>query len=157
DADEWVSPELAAELNARLAQVPSDVNGIVLRRRQYSFGKFLRWGGQYPIHAMRIWRRGHGRSEERWMDEHIVLRGGRTLTFAHDFEDDNRKPLHWWTTKQANYALREVADTLLARERLQPAAAEGSLPEDASSRRKRWLKLHVYRRIPRFVRPAAYF
>jgi glycosyltransferase involved in cell wall biosynthesis len=158
DADEWVSPELAEELRTRLAEVPSDVNGIVLRRRQYSFGKFLRWGGQYPIHAMRIWRRGHARCEVRWMDEHIVLSGGRTLTFDHDFADDNLKPLHWWTTKQANYALREAADTLLERRSTRASAEyEESLPEDRSSRRKRWLKLNVYRRTPRFVRPAAYF
>jgi glycosyltransferase involved in cell wall biosynthesis len=163
DADEWVSPELAEELKTRLSQVPSDVNGIVLRRRQYSFGKFMRYGGQYPIHAMRIWRRGHGRCEVRWMDEHIVLSAGRTLTFDHDFADDNLKPLHWWTTKQANYALREAADTLLER-RSQGGAEQGgaeqrasSRPEDRSSRRKRWLKMNVYRRTPRFVRPVAYF
>ena len=92
------------------------------------------------------------------MDEHIVLSSGRTITFEHDFADDNLKPLHWWTTKQANYAVREAADTLLERRSasatVKPAHEK---PEDRSSRRKRWLKLNVYRRTPRFVRPVAYF
>jgi glycosyltransferase involved in cell wall biosynthesis len=156
DADEWATPELVRELNERLSDLPPDVNGVVLRRQLYAFGKRLRWGGQDDIHLLRVWRRGQARCEERWMDEHMVLEAGRSVTFEHDLVDDNLKPLHWWTTKHASYALREAADTLLAQRGLQPSAAL-SEPEDAGSRRKRWLKLNVYRRTPRFVRPLAYF
>jgi glycosyltransferase involved in cell wall biosynthesis len=156
DADEWVSAELAAELEAELPGMPENVSGIILPRRQYSFGRWLKWGGQYPIMAMRIWRSGQARCEERWMDEHILLRSGVTHTMRHDFADENLKPLAWWTTKQASYAVREAADTLLAR--LDASGRrEANRPEDGQSRRKRWIKVHVYRRVPPFVRPAAYF
>lgn len=155
DADEWVTEELVEELNGRLAALPPDVTGVVLRRQLYAFGKRLRWGGQNDIRMLRIWRRGEARCEERWMDEHMVLRSGHSVTFEHDFADDNLKPLHWWTTKHASYALREAADTLLAQRGM---SRDGlTVPEDAGSRRKRWLKLNVYRRTPRFVRPLAYF
>ena len=154
DADEWVTPELVQELQQQLDRVPEDVNGIVLRRRLYAFGRWLRWGGQDRVYLLRLWRRGLGRCEERWMDEHMILTSGRTQTFAHDFADENDKPLSWWVIKHAGYAVREVADTLLEQRQ---AASEQKLPQDAATRRKRWLKLFLYRAVPRFVRPALYF
>ena len=154
DADEWLTPELVQELRERLDPLPPDVSGVVLRRRLYAFGKWLRWGGQDGVYLLRLWRRGLGRCEERWMDEHMVLSSGRTVTFEHDFADENEKPLSWWVVKHAGYAVREAADTLLAqRDRL----AGQTRPEDTSSRRKRWLKLVVYGGVPRFVRPTLYF
>lgn len=154
DADEWLTPELIQELRQRLDHVASDVNGIVLRRRLYAFGKWLRWGGQDQVYLLRLWRRGLARCEERWMDEHMVLASGRTQTFQNDFADENEKPLSWWIVKHAGYAVREVADTLLDRRR---AEAAQTLPQDAADRRKRWLKWLLYSGVPRFVRPTLYF
>jgi glycosyltransferase involved in cell wall biosynthesis len=153
DADEWVTPELARELNEQLDALPPDVSGVVLRRRMYAFGKHLRWGGQDRIHLLRIWRRGQARCEERWMDEHMLLTSGQSVRFRHDFADDNKKPLSWWITKHAGYAVREVADTLLAR-----SAAQAAEPRTGHGGRLRsWLKRFVYGVIPRFVRPMVYF
>ena len=81
DADEWLTDELMQELRERLDQLPAEVTGIVLRRRLYAFGKWLRWGGQDGVYLLRLWRRGLGRCEERWMDEHMVLSSGRSVTF----------------------------------------------------------------------------
>lgn len=156
DADEWVTPELADELNQRLQTLPADVTGVVLHRRLYAFGKQLRWGGQDRVHLLRIWRRGRARCEERWMDEHMLLSDGRSVLFRNDFADDNLKPLSWWITKHAGYAVREVADVLLARH-AQASEALAQLPTGRDSRRKRWLKLFVYGAVPRFVRPGLYF
>jgi glycosyltransferase involved in cell wall biosynthesis len=150
DADEIVTEPLAREINDKLPTLPADVGGLILKRRQVFLGRFLRWGGNYPIRLLRGWRRGYGRCEDRWMDEHLVIANGRTLELMHDLEDRNLNDLRWWTNKQANYAVREVADTLLAQEQL-------ATPYDPSSRRKRWIKVHLYRRMPRFVRPLAYF
>lgn len=153
DADELVTPELARELNERLDALPKDVTGVVLRRRLYAFGKHLRWGGQDRVHLLRIWRHGQARCEERWMDEHMLLSSGHSVMFRHDFADDNLKPLSWWITKHAGYAVREAADTLLAQRR----SEQGELRTGQSSRRTRWLKRFVYGGVPRFVRPGLYF
>jgi glycosyltransferase involved in cell wall biosynthesis len=153
DADEWVTPELARELNEQLDALPEDVSGVVLRRRMYAFGKHLRWGGQGRIHLLRIWRRGQARCEERWMDEHMLLSRGHSVMFQHDFADDNRKPLSWWITKHAGYAVREVADSLLARSAEQAAALQAG----AGKRRAGSLKQFLYSAIPRFVRPGLFF
>jgi len=155
DADEWVTPELAHELNTRLASLPAHVTGVVARRRLYAFGKHLRWGGLGGIYLLRLWRRGQARCEERWMDEHMVLRSGQSVTFEHDFADENARPLSWWINKHAGYAVREVADVLLSR-RAQGADVS-QLRTGSGSRRQRWLKLVVYGAAPRFVRPVLYF
>jgi glycosyltransferase involved in cell wall biosynthesis len=152
DADEFVTPELARELNERLDALPPEVTGVVMRRRLYAFGKRLRWGGQDRIRLLRIWRRGQARCEERWMDEHMRLLTGHSVTFAHDFADDNFRPLSWWISKHANYAVREVADTLLAR-----AGAVTQPDAQPSGRSKRWLKHLIYRGVPRFVRAGLFF
>jgi hypothetical protein len=88
------------------------------------------------------------------MDEHLVVTSGSVVTLDHDVEDWNLNGLRWWTNKQAGYAVREVADTLLARHARE---APNEAPQDPSSRRKRWLKTVLYARVPLFVRPAAYF
>jgi hypothetical protein len=158
DADEIVTPLLAQEINAKLPTIASDVTGLVVKRRQVFLGRPLAWGGSYPIRLLRIWRRGQGRFEERWMDEHLALASGRTFELECDLEDRNLNDLRWWTQKQANYAVREAADTLSARERLREAdehAGRGGL--DPATRRKRWFKENVYRRLPLFVRPLGYF
>jgi glycosyltransferase involved in cell wall biosynthesis len=153
DADEVITPQLAAELERQLPSAPPDVNGFVVKRQQVFLGHRLRWGGSYPVCLLRVLRRGSGRCEERWMDEHLVLTSGRSVQLEHDLEDHNLNDLKWWTNKQANYAVREVADILLAREQADLAAGV----MDPDRRRKRWLKERLYQRLPRFVGPGAYF
>lgn len=87
------------------------------------------------------------------MDEHIQLLAGRSVTFRHDFADENLKPLSWWISKHANYAVREVADTVLARR----TSASAEMPQNRDNLRVRWLKRFVYAAIPRFVRPVLFF
>src|ERR1039458_323578 len=48
DADERLTPKLIREIKAAL-NVGQDVTGIVLRRRTYFLGKWIRHGGVYQI------------------------------------------------------------------------------------------------------------
>jgi glycosyltransferase involved in cell wall biosynthesis len=153
DADEIVTPELASEIRAVLATVSPEVNGLVVPRRQVFMGRPLRFGGAFPIQLLRIWRRGTARCEERWMDEHIVLTSGTTITLQSELIDHNLNELRFWTSKEANYAVREAAEILLARH----GSSSSTVPDDRLSRRKRWLKERFYRKLPPFVGPAGYF
>ena len=87
------------------------------------------------------------------MDEHIVLTSGTTVTLRSELIDHNLNELRFWTSKEANYAVREAAEILLARK----GGGANTVPADRRSRRKRWLKERVYRRLPPFVGPAGYF
>ena len=153
DADEELLPELVAELNERLSALPETVTGMILRRRVYFLGRWLKHGGKYPELLLRVFRRGHGRSEMRQMDEHLVVLDGECVTSKHDFLDNNQKSLEWWIAKHNWYSNKEVLDCLGQED-------DGSVDGGASSgqaRAMRVIKKHGYYKLPRFFRAHLYF
>lgn len=156
DADEYITPELVATLPATLSAVESDVDAFTLNLRRIFMGKWLRHGALYPIRLLRIWRFGHGRLEERWMDEHVIVKG-RVQRIEADFADDNLNSLTWWTTKHNNYASREAVDLLNLEFGFIPRDSVASLRTDNQASIKRWLKEVVYSRLPGGFRAFAYF
>ena len=153
DADESLSAELAAELKQALSATPPDVNGFYVKRRVYFLGRWIKHGGYYPIWLLRIWRKGTGRSEQRAVDEHIILNSGRAAFLKHDIEELNRKDLSAWIDRQNRYSSREVTAVFegLNREELVPSQKGGP------AARRRWLKYNVYLRVPPFIRAFLYF
>jgi len=59
DADERVTPELAAEITTALAN-PGDVMGFFLPRRNHIFGRWIDHGEWWPDYKLRLIRRGQG-------------------------------------------------------------------------------------------------
>lgn len=158
DADEIVEPELADEIRQKLTSLPADVAGINLDRRHVFMGRWIRYGGRFPLTMLRIWRRGHGRIENRWMDEHIVVSGGRTIKFSGHFSDVNLNNLTYFTAKHNAYATREAIDVLIKKYCLMPT--EEHLSADSASVQaaiKRWIKEKIFNRIPFGVSSLLYF
>jgi glycosyltransferase involved in cell wall biosynthesis len=158
DADEFVEPELAAEITTVLPTLGDEVAGVNLRRKHIFLGRWIRHGGRYPLILLRIWRRGQGRVEDRWMDEHIAVSGGRTVTLRHDFADCNLNDLAYFTDKHNKYATREAIEVL--NQRRQFIAKGERLTPETSSRQaafKRFIKEAVYNRVPFQLGALAYF
>lgn len=154
DADEVVSGALAGEITARLPALPDDVAGLTLPRRIAFLGQPIRHGGVFPAHVLRLFRFGRGRSEDRWMDEHITVEG-RVEALEGELLDDNLNPLSWWIDKHNRYASREALEVLLAEQR-----SGGATPADAmgpQATNKRWIKRNIYGRMPAGLRAAVYF
>lgn len=151
DADERFTTELASELQSVLPVALPEVSGYQLKRQVHFWGTWIRHGGYYPIWLFRIWRRGTARSEQRWMDEHMVSSGGRVERLRQDIIDENHKGLGFWVEKHNQYADREVKD-LLARRGVPETTTVGG-----QAGRKRWLKENLYARSPLFVRAFAYW
>ncbi|MGA0558497.1 glycosyltransferase family 2 protein [Larkinella sp. VNQ87] len=156
DADEYVLPELAAEINNRLAGLPTDVSGIYVKRRVMFMNRWMRHGDYYPIWLLRLWRSGQGVCEETWMDEHIKLSTGRSIQFEHDLVDHNLNNLTWWTQKHNLYAIREVIDILNIRYNFDQSIRVEPKLFGTQEQRKRYLKLR-YASLPLFTRPFLYF
>lgn len=156
DADEYVTPELAKEIQTRLSGLDDNVTGIILKRQVHFINKWIRYGGYYPIKLLRIWRNGVGNVEQRWMDEHIKLSHGETIEFKHDIVDDNFNNLSWWTTKHNNYATREAVDLLNKKYHF---FEEDSINKSGKQQdqKKRWYKDNFYAKSPLFLRAFAYF
>ncbi len=158
DADEVIEPDLAERIRTELPLLPADVVGINIDRKHIFMDRFIRHGGRYPLTLLRIFRRGHGRIEQRWMDEHILVEGGRTVHFAGGFADHNLNDLTFFTDKHNKYATREALDVL--NQRLQLFARDVALESDTVSRQaalKRWIKEKLYNRIPFTVSSLGYF
>ncbi|MET1755146.1 glycosyltransferase family 2 protein [Novosphingobium sp. RD2P27] len=158
DADELIGPELAKRMELVLPTLTQDVTGIVLNRRHVFMGKWIRHGGRYPLHLLRVWRNGLGEVEDRWMDEHVRVRGGRTIALPGLFEDANLRDIAFFVAKHNGYAAREALDVLGKRHGL---FAEGPELTAANSGEqaglKRHLKAKVYNRLPFGIGPLAYF
>lgn len=150
DADEYLEPALVAELREQLPLLPADVHGVLMARRYFFMGRWVRHGGLHPLYHLRAWRTGSARIERRWMDEHAVLERGRAVRFAGTFVDDNLRDLAWWSEKHVRYATREAVQVML--ERPAVVATEGQRVGGQAGL-KRWIKQRLYNKLPLGVGP----
>lgn len=73
DADERVSPALAAEIMAAVAAGAAD--GYEMPRLSSFLGRPMRHSGWYPDHVLRLFRRGRARFNNAIVHEHVVCEG----------------------------------------------------------------------------------
>lgn len=149
DADERLMPQLVEELRVKLPTLGPKITALMLKRRVYFWGKWIRYGGYYPTWLLRIWRRGKAVCEQRWMDEHMVVKEGQPLHLENDIIDENHKGLSFWINKHNSYSDREVMDLLNEPEKNEKL--------EGQALRRRWLKNKVYRRSPLFLRAMMYW
>ncbi len=156
DADEYLTDALRAELRSALDDAAPGVTGFVLRRLVLFQGRPVRFGGFYPQRLLRVWRTGKGRSEARLMDEHIVVESGQLVTLRADLIDHNLNDISWWTDKHNRYARREAASLVALRHGLgNEPPSTGKTARSAAV--TRWMKEHVYQRLPLGLRALLYF
>lgn len=151
DADEIITPALCSQIKQVLANAPADIVGYDCQRSMVFMGRLLRYGGMSQNRILRLYRRGHGYSEARWMDEHIVI-DGPCGHLSGALIDENLNNLTWWTTKHNTYSSRAAVDYLL---RKYGAALShvpaNTLPEKSS------LKDRLYRLLPLGLRGFVFF
>jgi glycosyltransferase involved in cell wall biosynthesis len=160
DADEIIEPDLAREIVSRLPKLGPEITGVYLNRKTIFQGKFIRHGGRYPMMLLRIWRRGKARIEDRWMDEHIYLTEGCSVTFQGGFSDYSLRDLTFFIDKHNGYASREALDSINRRLNLWNVESVSKLPGDAEAHhagQKRFMKEVVYNRIPFQISSVLYF
>ena len=150
DADEEFTDELIEEISSKINNIDDNVNGIILKRRVYFMGRWIKHGGIYPLYILRIFRKGTAYSENREMDEHIVLKSGETLIFEHDFIDNNYKMLTDWIEKHNWYSTKEVNAYFNKKECNKELSSKQSLI-------RRWIKNNIFYKIPLFTRARLYF
>jgi glycosyltransferase involved in cell wall biosynthesis len=158
DADEVIEPELEKEILTKLPGLGPEIVGINLRRKHIFLDRWIRYGDRYPLILLRIWRAGHGRVEDRWMDEHIVVWGGKTLTFDHDFCDYNLNDITFFIEKHNGYATREAIDVInrrLGLFKIDQSMSFNSVSWQAAA--KRTIKERIYNKIPFGVGAVLYF
>lgn len=154
DADEIIMPDLENDLKSFLYKQDDTIAGITLNRRIYFMGKWIRYGGIYPVKQLRIWKSGRGRCEDRWMDEHIVV-DGLVRHLNCDFSDINLNNITWWTKKHNQYATLECVETLVPTYNSSSKEENEILSQQAKL--KRYIKNNFYLNLPLGIRPVFYF
>jgi glycosyltransferase involved in cell wall biosynthesis len=151
DADERITPELAAEID-RVVRSPG-ADGYYVNRRFWFLDGWLRHCGYYPSWNLRLFRHALGRYEQ-WegvadtgsgdneIHEHVVLRG-RAARLEHEMEHYAFPTIEVWVEKHNRYSNWEAR--LLASPGGRAAAREAAIA--APLARKRRLK-HLAGRLP---------
>jgi glycosyltransferase involved in cell wall biosynthesis len=153
DADERLTPELAAEIAALVARPEARHDGYMLRKRTVFMGRWLRHGGQYPAWHLRLFRTGRGRCEDRLYDQHFVVRGsvGR---LEHDYLDVITSDLATFIARHNRWAELEAREILArAAPACPPRTTVAARLTGTAIERKRFLRTRVYQRFPPFLRP----
>ena len=156
DADELIDNQLVNNINNFLATDNDQFNGAIFNRRHIFLGKWIRFGGRYPLPMLRLFRKGTAHVEQRWMDEHIILDSGSAKTLAGGFSDENINTISWFIDKHNKYATREMIDIMI--KRLSPSNSSQITAETGTKiRLKRFFKEKLYEKLPYFIRPLLYF
>lgn len=157
DADEVIEPDLRRDIAAKLGELSPEVTGVNLQRKHIFMGRWIRHGGRYPLTLLRIWRRGCGRIEQRWMDEHMVLTQGQAVTLTGGFADINMKDIAFFIDKHNKYAAREAVDVINQHMGLFAREEAGVVGASAQAMAKRGWKERFYNRLPFGAGPVLYF
>lgn len=156
DADEYLTEPLRQEVRERLPTLGADIEGVYCGRRMTFQGRLIRHGGVFPVRVLRLFRRGRGECENRWMDEHIKV-AGPTADLRGEINDDNLQSLTWWTAKHNSYASREAVDLLNLEHGFMPFDSVAGLRGASQAGVKRWVKERLYARLPGGLRAFVYF
>lgn len=101
DADERVTPALAQEIRATLAQPSADV--YALPRLSYFLGRPMRHGGWWPDEVPRLFRRGRARFSDDLVHERLVF-DGRVISLREPLLHDSMPTLDDALAKMDRYA-----------------------------------------------------
>lgn len=74
DSDEWLTPELQAEIRATLAQ-PRGNAAYAMPRRSSFCGRFMRHSGWWPDYVVRVFRRDAARFSEDHTHDRLIVNG----------------------------------------------------------------------------------
>lgn len=150
DADERVTPELAKQLEDIFAH-PVSADGFMVSRRTVFRGKWIRFGGHYPVYHLRIFKKAKGRSEERLYDQNYMVTG-EVLKIDADIINIINPDLATWKQRHRRWARLEAEEVLFNRDR----KLNIGLTETPIGKRN-WLRYNVYYRLPLFLRALVYF
>ena len=108
DADERVSAALRAEITALCLQPPASLaDGYAVPRRNYLWGRWLRYGGLYPDYQIRLFKRGRGCFTARRVHESVQI-DGRVGRLTHHLD---------------HYSYQRLGDVILRLDRYTDLAA----------------------------------
>lgn len=106
DADERVTPELAAAIKAAMGR--TDADGYEMTRRSSFCGRSMGHSGWFPDYVLRLFRRGKGKFSDVLVHERVIVQG----------------PIKRLGPTLLHYPVRKLEDVLSRMDRYSTAGAE---------------------------------
>jgi len=150
DADERAGRKLAQELK-KIFSSKINTDGFMMPRRTVFRGKWIRYGGHYPVYHLRIFKKGKGKSENRLYDQNYIVKG-KVVKIKEDIINVIDTDLELWRVKHKKWANMEAREILFNEQRTMNIKHNGNPIE-----RRNWLRYRVYYKLPLFIRPFLYF
>lgn len=150
DADERFMPELSMEVCQVIDNNGNGIDAYYIKRRFYFLGKWLRYGSNYPMPEIRLFRKHLIRVIDACPREYVAVRG-KVGTLRHDMIHENNRGLSAWVTKANMLAEWDAVELITSQGAIRLNSA--STDEYVELRRSRWLRQAVWNKLPMFVRP----
>ena len=153
DADERLNKVLCENIiNVLMDNSNSEIDGYLISRRTIFMGKFIRYGGHYPVYHNRMFRIAKGMCETRLYDQHFIVDGiveklsGDIIDVTDDLDDWFNRHMKW-AEMEAEQILGKNKKNKLVESKLGGTSIE----------RRRWMKNNLYYKMPLFLRCLIYF
>lgn len=152
DADERLTPELKYWLINEFKSL-IDADAYIFGRRAVFMGKWIKYGGHYPIYQLRLFRKALGGCEDKAYDQHFVCRGVSRLIKNRDIVNVLSDNLGSFINRHNTWSLLEAVEIL----RNEKSGEVSSKISGNPIERKRWLKNNLFEKSPLFIRSFLYF
>lgn len=156
DADHRMSPELAHELSALFNQpIQENTKGFLISRRTLFMGKWMKYGGHYPVYHAILFKKEFGKCEDKLYDQHFVVEG-HCEVLKTDMIDTLTDSLQSFTERHNRWSTLEAEDQFYGYGEKNAAQLLKAKANGNAQQRRRYAK-SLYEKFPLFVRPFIYF
>ena len=157
DADQVVSPELAAEMAELGSDRFKDVHGVYVIRRQIFRGQWIKHGGYYPKYLLKLFRPAFVITDDNDLVDHHFHVRGPVARLKYDLIEANRKEddISFWIGKHNTYSKKLAVEEFMRRAGRRPDLIDSSWTGTPDQKTLQMKKMWV--RIPLYVRPFLYF
>lgn len=107
DTDEVLDSELQEEIKRLMSSEVPAYDGYKIARKNFIYGKWVRFGGIYPDYQLRLFRKEKGLYQTREVHAHVNLQGKQTVLKGH-FLHDGFKDIKTWFIKTERYLRYET-------------------------------------------------
>lgn len=157
DADQRLSKELEEELRDIFSDLPDEVKGFYVNRKQIFQGRWIRFGGYYPKYLLRIFMvKDFFCDEHELVDKRFYVKG-KVVKLRNDIIEENLKEnnISFWIEKHNRYSSLLAKEELSYRQDYVFKTVNPSL-FGSPDQRTLWLK-GIYYQIPLYLRSIIYF
>ncbi len=157
DADQRVTPELKDEILHALPETPDEVAGYYLPRKQFFRGRWIRWGGYWPKHLLKLFRRGAAHSDEQELVDFRFYVRGETRCLKQPLIEENLKERHiaFWLQKHLRFIDLQAQEEYRRRHRRVGWAIPPAPLGTPDQRVLFWKRIWYW--MPRYARPFLYY